>query len=73
MRFEKERSVMSDWPDDTVGWFDDKNTVWCHMHEPESAAVVGEVTPVLKSDSWDVGPCSVEDCHKFVGGGGSDG
>jgi len=65
--------MSNDWPDNTVGWFDDKNTVWCRMHEPDSSAVVGELTTVLESDGWNVGPCSVDGCGKWVGGGGSDG
>jgi hypothetical protein len=56
------------WPDNTVGWFDDNSTVWCKQHEPKQSEVKGELTPLLSTDDWDIGPCSVDGCENWVRG-----
>lgn len=58
----------SDWPDDTIAFFDDNGQPWCKEHEPKVGEYVGELTPVLKSDDWarDLGACTNEDCDRLI-------
>ena len=57
--------MSKDWPDNTVGWFDELGTIWCKDHEPEKYE--GELEPILDSDGWVTGPCSYDGCPKWIG------
>lgn len=62
-----------DWPDDTVGFYDDTGTAWCGSHEPKAGDYNGELCPALTRDeeeypTWliSLGVCAHEKCGSVI-------
>jgi hypothetical protein len=56
---------MSDWPKDTIGWFDESARHWCWKHEPKEYD--GELEPLLASDGWAFGAGACVECDAIIG------